>query len=148
MRAPVAAVTGNAVTPGFESRFERAVIVAEKLDDVPSLFASHYEQFLYYYATGKLRRAREFAERMQSLALRQGDRMMRLRAHHVMGSSLFHGGDLPAAQREIEHALTLYDPSRDSNLFVGSSGLLSWVLGISGYPGRAAKVQPSSQLRG
>jgi predicted ATPase len=147
LRAPLIAVTGFAANPAYEARSERAIMLAEKLGDAERLFDSLSAQLSYRNATGRLRKARENAERMRTLALRQGNRAMLLRAHHAMGQSLLVGGDLAAAQKEFETVLALYDPERDQSitgavdLFAIGSSYLTWILWISGYPERAAKMQ-------
>ena len=102
LRAPLIAVTGFAANPAYEARSERAIILAEKLGDVERLFDSLHAQLGYCNATGRLRKARENVERMRTLATRQGDRVMLLRAHHSMGQSLLFTGEFASAQRDFE----------------------------------------------
>jgi class 3 adenylate cyclase/predicted ATPase len=148
LRVPLTAVTGFALNPDYEARSERANVLAEKLGDVERLDASLNAQYDYCRATGKFRKARQLAERGRTLALCQGDRVMQLRAHHVMGDSLLQRGEFAAAQKEFEQVLALYDPERDrsipslpANQFVVSSTYFAQALWISGYPKRAAKMQ-------
>jgi predicted ATPase len=148
LRVPLTAVTGFALNSDYEARSERANILAEKLGDVERLDASLNAQYNYCRATGKFSKARDLAERGRTLALCQGDRVMQLRAHHVMADSLLQRGEFAAAQREFEQVLALYDPVRDrsipylpTNQFVLSSTYFAWDLWISGYPERAAKMQ-------
>jgi class 3 adenylate cyclase/predicted ATPase len=148
LRAPLIAVTGFALNPEFEARAERTIVLAEKVGDVGRLYASLHAQSGYFWATGKHRKSRDFAERCRTLALRHGDRVTRLRAHLIMGLSLLHGGELSAAQTEFEQSIALYDPERDrsvpgqsANQFVFSSAYLAWTLWISGYPECAARTQ-------
>jgi predicted ATPase len=147
LRAPLAAITGMALNPGFEARSERATILAEKLGDVGQLYASLHGASIYFHATGKYRKARELAERCRSLALRQGDRAIQVRAHHVMGLSLLDRGEFAASRKEYEQLVALYDPERERSLagqatdiFVAGSAYLAWALWISGHPERAAKI--------
>jgi hypothetical protein len=102
LRAPLIAVTGFAANPAYEARSERAIIIAEKLGDVERLFASPQAQSGYCNATGRLRKARENADQMRTLATRQADRVMLLRAHHSMGQSLLFTGEFASAQRDFE----------------------------------------------
>jgi class 3 adenylate cyclase/predicted ATPase len=147
LRAPLIAVTGFAANPAYEAQSERAIILAEKLGDVERLFASLQAQSGYCNATGRLRKARENADQMRTLATRQGDRVMLLRAHHAMGQSLLFTGEFALAQRDFEKVLTLYDFERDPSIsgpvttVVNAASYLTWALWISGYPERAARMQ-------
>ncbi|NOJ38406.1 ATP-binding protein [Bradyrhizobium australiense] len=128
---------------------ERATILSEKLDDVGRLFASLYAQFSYCNATGNTHKALEFAERCQTLGIRQGDRVMQLMAHRGIGIVLYQLGKFELARKEFEQSLALYDPERDRSLaaryitdpFASASALLALVEWISGFPDRAARMQ-------
>jgi DNA-binding SARP family transcriptional activator/class 3 adenylate cyclase/predicted ATPase len=128
---------------------KRATILSEKLDDVGRLFASLYAQFSYCNATGNTYKALEFAERCQTLGIRQGDRVMQLMAHRGIGIVLYQLGNFASAQKELEQSLALYDPERDRSLaaryitdpFASASALLALVAWISGFPDRAARMQ-------
>jgi class 3 adenylate cyclase/predicted ATPase len=148
LRVPLTAVTGFALNQDYEARSERANVLAEKLGDVERLDASLNAQYDYCRATGKFGKARNLAERGRTLALRHGDRVMQLRAHHVMADSLLQRGEFAEAQNEFKQVLSLYDPERDrsipylpANQFVVSSTYFAWALWITGYPERAAEMQ-------
>jgi predicted ATPase len=145
---PLVAVSGYS-SPEVGAASERAIFLSEKLDNVGHLFASLYAQFSYCNTTGRTYKALEFAERCQTLGIRQGDRAMRLMAHRATGIVLYQLGKLGLARKELEQALALYDPERDRSLAAryitdpcaSALALLASIAWISGFPDRAAKMQ-------
>ncbi len=145
---PLVAVSGYS-SPEVGAASERAILLSEKLDNVGHLFASLYAQFSYCNTTGSTYKALEFAERCQTLGIRQGDRVMQLMAHRGTGIVLYQLGKLGLARKELEQSLALYDPERDRSLaaryitdpFASALALLASVAWISGFPDRAAKMQ-------
>jgi tetratricopeptide (TPR) repeat protein len=129
--------------PTYGALAERITSLAEKVGDIAGFHASLVAQSLQFNATGRYRNARERAERIQAFATRQGDPAMRLRSHHVMGTSLLFAGHFAAARRGFEQALALpkglvqytVDP------VATFSAYLTWILWIEGFPERAARMQ-------
>jgi predicted ATPase len=145
-QVPLFKLTSPAGISGLEVRYERAIILAEKLNDVRSLFTSLRAQSGRFSMLFEHRKQREFAERCRALALRENNRGMRISAHSQMGwNLLFARADLAVAQREFEQVLALCEPAdlpdSSGDRFVGGSTWLAWILWLSGYPERARKMQ-------
>jgi class 3 adenylate cyclase/tetratricopeptide (TPR) repeat protein len=145
-QVPLFKLTSPAGISGLEVRYERAIVLAEKLNDAQNLFTALEAQGARFRMMGENRKALEFADRCRALALREDNRAMRVKAHYAMGVNLlFARADLAVAQREFEQGLALYDPAdlpgSAGDAFVRSSTWLAWMLWISGYPERARKMQ-------
>jgi tetratricopeptide (TPR) repeat protein len=67
---------------------------------------------------GDLKRARAISE--QALARSVSDPSCRCEAHHAMGASLLHAGELDASRHHFEAALAAYDEQRPQQSALGS----------------------------
>lgn len=145
---PLVAVSGY-TSPEVGAASERAILLSEKLDDVGRQFVSLFSQFTYCNTTGKTRKALEFAQRCQTLGMRQGDRTMHLMGYRAVGAVLMQRGQFALAREQFEQALALHDPERDRSLatrfmqdpIASSSAILAIIAWISGYPECAADIQ-------
>jgi class 3 adenylate cyclase/tetratricopeptide (TPR) repeat protein len=152
-QVPLFKLTSPAGISGLEVRYERAIVLAEKLNDVQSLSTSLRAQSGRFQMMFDHRKAQEFAERRRALALRENNRRMRLGAHLAMAwNLLFAKADLAVAQREFEQALALHEPadlpdSAGTDAFVVGNTWLAWTLWISGHPERARKMQTQAFSR-
>jgi class 3 adenylate cyclase/DNA-binding SARP family transcriptional activator/predicted ATPase len=145
---PLVAVSGY-TSPEVGAASERAILLSEKLDDVGRQFVSLFSQFTYCNTTGKTRKALEFAQRCQTLGMRQGDRTMQLMGNRAVGAVFMQRGQFALAREQFEQALALHDPERDRFLatrfmqdpIASSSAILAIIAWISGYPECAADIQ-------
>jgi class 3 adenylate cyclase/predicted ATPase len=124
---------------------DRAIALCEKLGDTQHLLPSLYGQYAYCIASGRIPKALEYSERLQSLAAQTGDRVARLIAHRAMGASLLEMGEFEATKAQLEQILAIDRAETDQALSVlyladpHASGLayLALSLWILGYPDQA-----------
>ena len=74
--------------------------------------------FTMRFMLGDLKGTREVSE--QALALSEGDPSCRCEAHHAMGGTLLHVGELDASRRHFDAALAAYDEARTPRSALGS----------------------------
>ena len=95
---------------------------------------------------GKLQTARELAEQALALAQRAQDRAFLVRAHSLLGVTLYFMGELVLAREHLERGFALYDPQQHRPMFftqtepgVFLSSVSASVLGLLGYPDQAVQ---------
>jgi tetratricopeptide (TPR) repeat protein len=93
-----------------------------------------------FYLSRDLKKARELAEQMLTLAEALQERVSLLGAHFAFGQTLFLSGELTAALPHFEEGITLYNPHQDQSLFWAGShagvqcfGFSAWALWLLGY---------------
>ncbi len=91
--------------------YERALELAERINDPRELFPVLYGLSLYYLYAAELDVARDIARRLIGLAESVGDSGLWFFAHRAAGVSAYPAGDLAAARDHLEQALALYDPT-------------------------------------
>ncbi len=74
--------------------------------------------FTLRFMLGDLKGTREVSE--QALALSESDPSCRCEAHHAMGGTLLHVGELDASKRHFDAALTAYDEQHPQRSALGS----------------------------
>ncbi|MET1081767.1 MAG: adenylate/guanylate cyclase domain-containing protein, partial [Burkholderiales bacterium] len=141
------AVKGFAASE-VERSFTRALELSERLDDIPRLIDVRRGLFSFYYARGALALAREQGQQVATLGQRMDDRGARMLGHWMLGCIASWQGDFPAARRELEDAVALYDHGEQKaktlalqiDPGVNAQCHLSWVLWVLGYPDRAIET--------
>jgi class 3 adenylate cyclase/predicted ATPase len=96
--------------------FDRALQLCKKVPNTPAIFAVLNGLVGVSYLRDDLERSRHMAEDLLARASRQADTTFTLMGHRVLGMSLFAMGQLAEAQRHLESAIALYDPSRHAPL--------------------------------
>jgi class 3 adenylate cyclase/predicted ATPase len=109
-------VLGPAViaTRGFapaevEELYLRAGELCHQVGQARQLYAVVWGLTRVYANRARWGRARELAGELLGLAERMGEPELRLEAHRIMGSALYHGGDLERALDHLREAAGLFD---------------------------------------
>jgi DNA-binding SARP family transcriptional activator/predicted ATPase len=120
---------------------------APAVENVPQLFEVLYGLWVLKQVWAELPMARELAEQMLDLAQRQGDSLLLMSAHWVVGNTLYWLGEFAPAQEHFEQSMALYDPRQHRShvlLFGQDQGVTclayqAWNLWQLGYPDQALK---------
>jgi predicted ATPase len=145
---PALIATKSWAAPEVEHAYTRARELCRQVGETLQLFPVLVGLEGFYLARAELRTAYELAEQLLSLAQRVQDPALLLEAHHTLGATLFHLGELTAAQQHLERGIALYDPQQHrSHAFlygghdpgVCCSSYEAWVLWYLGYPAQALK---------
>jgi len=132
-------------SPEVEQTFLRAQELAAEVGDAAQTVVALRGLFGCYYARGELKRALAQGEAVKAVAQRSGSRGDLAVGHMEVGSILFWRGELDAARRELEAALSLYDPAEQrakllsTQIDPGANARyhLSWTLWTQGLPDQA-----------
>jgi len=133
-------------SPEGERATTRALELCEQLGNPPELFAPvHGLVWGMHFIRAELRAALEVAQLLLRGAEASQNTVHLIRAHNLLGETLFLMGRLPLAREHHEIALSLDDPKR---LFamagidgrVVSLSWMSWIQWHLGYPDHALKV--------
>ena len=132
-------------SPEVEQTFLRAQELAAEVGDAAQTVVALRGLFGCYYARGELTRALAQGEAVKAVAQRSGSRSDLTVGHMEVGSILFWRGELDAARRELETALSLYDPAQhrakllSTQIDPGANARyhLSWTLWTLGLPDQA-----------
>jgi predicted ATPase/class 3 adenylate cyclase len=141
---PLMATEGYAA-PATGAALARARESCERLDRTDRLLPILYGQWAYHIVGGDHRAARQGAGQFLELAMRETDAAVELVGRRILGVSLFHLGELHAAQTQTEQALALYDPQRHRSLAfqfgqdqrASALSFLSLQVWLTGHPDRA-----------
>jgi len=141
---------------------ERALQLAEKVQDKVEIFKSLAALHPSHLMTIELERAREVADRSLAIAEEEADPLMLASSHGAIGNVLIYQGRFDEAQKHLKRALVAPDArSRWPGLFGAfpeplALSLLGWNSWFLGYPDQArqhtersltvAKNQPSEFL--
>jgi predicted ATPase len=143
---PLSAIKGYAA-PEAEKTYNRALELCRQMGGTPQLFPVLSGLRLFYHIRGEYQTARELGEQLLSLAQRVQDPALLVRAHRMLGDTLFWLGELASARAHLEQGLALYNPQQHrSDVFLygydpGVFGLsyTALVLWFLGYPDQALK---------
>ena len=132
-------------SPEVEQTFLRAQELAAEVGDAAQTVVALRGLFGCYYARGELTRALAQGEAVKAVAQRSGSRGDLTVGHMEVGSILFWRGELDAARRELEAAVSLYDPAEQrarllsTQIDPGANARyhLSWTLWTLGLPDQA-----------
>ena len=143
---PVLAATKSWATPEVEQTYARARVLCQQVGETPQLFPALRGLCWFYINRGALPTARELGEQLLSrLAQRTATPMLRLAAHAVLGSTLFHQGEYANAWSHLEQCIALTDPTAQWALAlrqgdapgVGGLAHTAPTLWCLGYPAQA-----------
>jgi predicted ATPase/DNA-binding winged helix-turn-helix (wHTH) protein len=144
--APVAMIKGNSA-PEVEHAYSRARELCQQIGDSPQLFSALIGLHRFYQDHGDLEMAYKLGEQLLTLALRLQDTSFLLQAHHALGKTSFHLGELSSALVHLEQGIALSDCQKHCSHAVrygldpdvaclSYAALALWFLG---YPDKAAR---------
>lgn len=96
--------------PEVNRAYTRALELTERAADRPPAFPILWGVWAYYASAGETDRALELAERNREIAYADGDRLLRLQAHHALWTTLYLRGDFAAAVEHLDAGEPLYHP--------------------------------------
>src|SRR5262249_6388782 len=144
--APLIATQGWAAAE-VEQTYLRARTLCQQVENPEQLFPALYGLWVFSFTRAEVQAARELGEQLLRVAQSRQDPALLMEAHHVLGNTLLHCGELTAARVHLEHGITLYDPRQHrSHAFlyglddgVAGRGCTAWVLWGLGYPDQALR---------
>jgi DNA-binding winged helix-turn-helix (wHTH) protein/tetratricopeptide (TPR) repeat protein len=110
MIGPVRMATRGFGAPEVERAYTRALELSSEAPQAPSAFPALWGLAVFYGMRGELDRALELGERNRVIAEANGDRLMRLIAHHGLWAVHYFRGELTAALRHLDEGEPLYEP--------------------------------------
>jgi predicted ATPase len=140
-------VTQGYAAPEAERTYARARVLCEQMQEAPPLFAVLWGLWLFYKVRSDLGKAREFAERLFSLARSSQDPAQLLQVRQALAVTSLCLGDPAATREHVEQGIALYDPKRhQGHTFLygqdpgvacrAFGGVALWLLG---YPDQAER---------
>jgi class 3 adenylate cyclase/predicted ATPase len=149
---PLLATTSFA-SPEVKATYTRARELCQQVGETRQLFPVLWGLRTFHQVRGEFLVARELGEHLLGLAQREQDLALLVEAYWGLGSTLFHLGELGAAQAHLKQCLALYDAQRHRSLVFlygiepGVFGLsyAAWALWHLGYPDQA--LQKSEAAR-
>ncbi|HJY79885.1 MAG TPA: adenylate/guanylate cyclase domain-containing protein [Candidatus Binatia bacterium] len=135
--------TQGQAAPEVERAYTRARELCQQLGQTPQLFPTLSGLCGFYLVRGELPTTRELGERLLSLAQCEQDPALLLRAHGVLGFTLYYLGEFASAREHSEQAIALYDSQQHyfsafnpGVVALSCAALALWHLG---YPDQALK---------
>jgi class 3 adenylate cyclase/tetratricopeptide (TPR) repeat protein len=135
-------------TPEAERAYTRARELCARVDNPPELFPALLGLWYVDLVRAELPTAYELAEQLLRRAQVEGDPTLLQYAHHALGETSFHRGELILAREHLEKAVSLYDLERHRSVTfryygfdagVWSLSGTAWTLSQLGYPDLALK---------
>jgi class 3 adenylate cyclase/predicted ATPase len=102
--------------PEVECVYTRAGALCRQIGETPELFPVLWGLWRFYLVRAEYQTARELAEQCLSLAQGVHDPALLLVAHHALGGTLYHLGDLTPGRAHLEQGLALYDRQQHHHL--------------------------------
>ena len=106
---PAFMATKGYADPEVERVYTQARQLCQQLGETPELFPALLGLSTFYLIRGNFQTARELGEQLLSLAQREQDSALLVQAHYILGTTLFHLGELALAQNHLEQGIALYD---------------------------------------
>ena len=145
---PVLAATRSWAAPEVEQTYARARELCQQVGETPQLFPALRGLCWFYMNRGALPMARELEEQLvYRLEQHAAVPMLRLAAHAVLGSTLFHLGEYANAWTHLEQCTALAEPTTQWALAlrhgdapgVGGLAHVAPTLWCLGYPAQAMR---------
>jgi len=144
---PALMATKGYPAPEVKQSYARALELCQQLGETPQLFPALLGLSTFYLIHGEFQTAYELGERLYSLAQNVEDSALLVEAHYVLGTTLFHLGELAQARKHLERGITLYDSKQHSFLafrYGQDPGVfclcyMARILWFLGYPDSALK---------
>ena len=105
---PLMATKGES-SPELEQVYAQIGKLSQQLGETAQSFWVLVGLWLIHLVRGELPRAYDLGEQMLAFAQQRDDPVFLLWAHHTLGATLLHRGDLAAALSHLEEALVLYE---------------------------------------
>jgi DNA-binding SARP family transcriptional activator/predicted ATPase len=96
--------------------YQRALSLSRQLREDKHIFLILSGAWVFHVVRGELEQSRQLSQEFLDRAGRREVPELTMAGHFIMGSSLFHLGQLPAAQDHMEAALALHDGGMQSVL--------------------------------
>jgi class 3 adenylate cyclase/tetratricopeptide (TPR) repeat protein len=96
--------------------FNRALDLCKELGNGPQIIAILNGLVGAHLMGGEIQKARAVAQDLLALAKQRDDKTALLMGHRVLGMSLFMIGELAPAKRELQEAISLYNPEQHGPL--------------------------------
>src|SRR5262245_51532312 len=131
--------------PQVECAYTRARVLCRQVGETLELFPVLWGLWRFYLVRAEYQTARELAEQCLSLAQGVHDPALLLVAHHALGGTLYHLGELRPGRAHLEQGLALYDRQQHHHLAlrygmdlgVWCRSYVAWPLWQLGYPQQA-----------
>jgi predicted ATPase/class 3 adenylate cyclase len=103
-------------SPEVQATYARARELCQQVGETRQLFPVLEGLRTFHQVRGEFLAARELGEQLLGLAQREQDPALLVEAYQALGYTLFHMGELGAAQAHLEQSLTLYDAQHHRSL--------------------------------
>src|SRR5207247_8540044 len=117
--------------PEVKATYTRAWELCQQVGETRQFFPVLYGLWAFHLVRGEFLTARELGEQLLGLAQREQDPALLLEAYWALCHTLFHLGELSAAQAHLEQSLTLYDSQRHHPQVFLYVGIERGVIGLS-----------------
>src|SRR5262249_4194962 len=139
--AALMAAKGYAV-PEVEKAYARARELCRQIGETPQLFRVLGGLWTFHIARAEHKTARELGEQLLTLAQRIQDPALLIRAHTMLGPTLFHLGEFALAREQVGQGIVLYVPQQHRSRVLQDPGVIclvyaAWSLWHLGYPTQA-----------
>jgi predicted ATPase len=107
--------------PEVGETYHRGLLLAKRSGDPKHLFSLRSGAWVFHIVRGELKESRQLAQDCVDAARREGISAQQMASHFLLGTSLFHMGQLAASWEQIQQAvLSCDDPSNPAlALFAG-----------------------------
>jgi class 3 adenylate cyclase/predicted ATPase len=107
---PALMATKGYAAPAVERVYTQARSLCQQIGETPDLFPALVGLSTFYLIRGDFQTARELGTQLLALAEREQDSALLVEAHYILGTTLFHLGELAPAREHLEQGIALYDP--------------------------------------
>jgi class 3 adenylate cyclase/tetratricopeptide (TPR) repeat protein len=153
--APLQFIRGFS-SPEVRATYTRARELCQQVGETRQLFPVLFGLRTFHQVRGEFLTARELGEQLLALAQKEHDPALLMEAYWALGITLFHLGELGAAQAHLAQSLTLYDAQRHRSLVfrdsieAGAVGLhvAARALWYLGYPDQALQKSAAAHTLG
>ncbi|MGE0825588.1 MAG: adenylate/guanylate cyclase domain-containing protein [Candidatus Binatia bacterium] len=128
--------------PELEQVYARARELCRQIGETPLLFRVLGGLWTFHTARAEHKTACELGEQLLTVAQSAQDQSLLLRAHTMLGPSLFFLGDFSSAREQVEQGIALYGSQQYRSRALVDPGVIclvyiSWNLWYLGYPNQA-----------
>jgi class 3 adenylate cyclase/predicted ATPase len=109
---PALMATKGYAAPEVERAYARARELCQQVGEPSTRFPALLGLSMFYLIRGDFQTAYELGEQLLGLAQREQDSALLVEAHYVLGTTLFHLGELDPAREHLERGIALYDPQQ------------------------------------
>src|SRR5215510_2292247 len=109
---PALMATKGYAAPEVERAYARARELCQQVGETSARSSALSGSSMFYLIRGDFHTARELGAQLLDLAQREQNSALLVEAHYVLGTTLFHLGELTAAREHLERGIALYDPQQ------------------------------------